>query len=249
MVENRPALTVLTHLTLVLGVVIVGFPLYVVVIASTQTAQDIVQNAPMSLWPGDSMAENYRVALWGGVLNNGGRVAPAWPMMAVSLASALTIAFGKIAISLLSAFAIVFFSVQIPSRLFLADFCDPDVAHRSSDWADLFGGREFGLAQHNDRADSAADGFSDGNFFVSPVFLDRARRTRRSRANRWRGTDTVFSRSPAAAVGDQYCGAFRDPVYLWLEPIPLAIANDDQRDDVADRSRDQATPVGGRRGY
>jgi len=118
MVENRPALNVLTHLTLVLGVVIVGFPLYVVVIASTQTAQDIVQNAPMSLWPGDSMAENYRVALWGGVLNNGGRVAPAWPMMGVSLASALIIALGKIAISLLSAFAIVFFRFPFRTACF-----------------------------------------------------------------------------------------------------------------------------------
>lgn len=118
MVENRRFLTVLTHFGLLLGVLIVGFPLYVTVIASTQTAQDIVQNAPMSLWPGSHFWENYQTALWGGQSEYGSRIAPALPMLGISLASAMIIAIGKILISLLSAFAIVYFRFPLRSFVF-----------------------------------------------------------------------------------------------------------------------------------
>ncbi|MCE2689420.1 MAG: sn-glycerol-3-phosphate ABC transporter permease UgpE [Rubrivivax sp.] len=114
MVENRPVATVLSHLVLVLGVIIVAFPVYITFVASTQTAEQIVQNVPMSLWPGDNFLNSYRFALFGGVTEYGTRVPPAAPMLMVSLISALTIALGKIAISLLSAFAVVYF--RFPGR-------------------------------------------------------------------------------------------------------------------------------------
>ena len=114
MVENRPAATVLSHLVLVLGVLIVAFPVYITFVASTQTAEQIVQNVPMSLWPGDNFFNSYRFALFGGVTEFGTRVPAAAPMLMVSLISALTIALGKIAISLLSAFAVVYF--RFPGR-------------------------------------------------------------------------------------------------------------------------------------
>ncbi|MEN9630483.1 MAG: sn-glycerol-3-phosphate transporter permease protein UgpE, partial [Pseudomonadota bacterium] len=114
MVENRPAATVLAHLVLVLGVLIVAFPVYITFVASTQTAEAIVQNVPMSLLPGNNMLESYRLALFGGQTAYGSVIAPVAPMMAVSLVSALTIALGKIAISLLSAFAVVYF--RFPGR-------------------------------------------------------------------------------------------------------------------------------------
>jgi sn-glycerol 3-phosphate transport system permease protein len=114
MIENRPAATVLAHLVLVLGVMIVAFPVYLTFVASTQTAEQIVQNVPMSLLPGDHMVESYRLALWGGQTTNGGKIPAAGPMMMVSLFSALTIAIGKIVISLLSAFAVVYF--RFPGR-------------------------------------------------------------------------------------------------------------------------------------
>ena len=59
MVENRPAATILAHLVLVLGVLIVAFPVYITFVASTQTAEQIVQNVPMSLLPGDNMLQSY----------------------------------------------------------------------------------------------------------------------------------------------------------------------------------------------
>ena len=64
MVERRPVLTVLTHLVLILGVLIVAFPVYVTFVASTHTAQAIVQ-APMPLVPGDQMLHNYTAVLVG----------------------------------------------------------------------------------------------------------------------------------------------------------------------------------------
>jgi len=114
MVENRPTATVLSHLTLILGVLIIAFPVYITFVASTQTAEAIVQNVPMSLLPGDNMLQSYKFALFGGVTEYGSRLPPALPMLTVSLISALVIAIGKIAISLLSAFAVVYF--RFPGR-------------------------------------------------------------------------------------------------------------------------------------
>jgi sn-glycerol 3-phosphate transport system permease protein len=114
MVENRPAATVLSHLVLVLGVLIVVFPVYITFIASTQTAEQIVQDVPMSLLPGDNIVQSYRLALMGGQTEYGSTIAPVAPMMFVSMVTALVIAIGKIAISLLSAFAVVYF--RFPGR-------------------------------------------------------------------------------------------------------------------------------------
>jgi sn-glycerol 3-phosphate transport system permease protein len=114
MVENRPVATALSHLTLMLGVAIVAFPVYITFIASTQTAEQIVQNVPMSLLPGSNIVESWRLSLFGGQTQYGSKLPPALPMLTVSLISALVIAVGKIAISLLSAFAIVYF--RFPGR-------------------------------------------------------------------------------------------------------------------------------------
>ena len=120
MVERKPILTALAHLVLLLGVLIVAFPLYVTFVASTQTAEEILQ-APMSLVPGSHLVENYLAALKGtgmGAASN----APVAPIMMVSLVTALVIAFGKIGISLLSAFAIVYFRFPLRNVFFWAIF-------------------------------------------------------------------------------------------------------------------------------
>jgi sn-glycerol 3-phosphate transport system permease protein len=114
MIENRPVATALSHLTLVLGVLIIAFPVWITFVASTQTAEQIVQNVPMSLLPGDNIVQSYKLALFGGQTEYGSTIVPVAPMMVVSLVSALIIAFGKIAISLLSAFAVVYF--RFPGR-------------------------------------------------------------------------------------------------------------------------------------
>jgi sn-glycerol 3-phosphate transport system permease protein len=120
MVERSPFLKFLAHAVMILGVLIVAFPLYLAFVASTHTAQEIVQ-APMPLLPGTHMWETYTKALLGGG-SGAGSTAPVARMMWVSLVTALVITFGKIAISLLSAFAIVYFRFPFKGFFFWAIF-------------------------------------------------------------------------------------------------------------------------------
>ncbi len=122
MVENRPALNLLSHVVLILGVLIVAFPVYLTFVASTQSAQDIATARPVSLLPGSHLLETYKLALLGGDTSAGSRIPAAAPMLWVSLVSALIIAIGKIAISLLSAFAIVYFRFPLRGLVFWSIF-------------------------------------------------------------------------------------------------------------------------------
>ncbi len=119
MVDRNPWLTFLSHAVLVLGVSIVAFPLYLALVASTHTAEAIVQS-PMPLLPGSHLWENYRNALLGsGKLGSTTNVVH---MMWVSFVVAIIITVGKIAISLLSAFAIVYFRFPFKMVCFWAIF-------------------------------------------------------------------------------------------------------------------------------
>jgi len=118
MVENRPAATALSHLVLMLGVLIIAFPVYITFIASTHTAEEIVQHVPMTLLPGNNMLESYKLALQGGQTEYGSKIAPVAPMLWVSLVTAMIISVCKIAISLLSAFAIVYFRFPFRNTVF-----------------------------------------------------------------------------------------------------------------------------------
>ena len=114
MIERRPGLTFLAHLILILGVLVVAFPVFITFIGSTQTAEQVSTSNPLSLWPGSNFIESYRLALFGGKTTGGSTIAPVAPMLWVSFVSAMVISIGKIAISRLSAFAIVYF--RFPAR-------------------------------------------------------------------------------------------------------------------------------------
>jgi len=109
MVERRPLLTLTSHAILALGVVIVMLPVYVTFVASTLTAEEVLQ-APMSLVPGSHLVENYTKAFVEGTSR--ASAAPVGRMMLNSLIMAVVIVIGKIVISLLSAFAIVYFKFR-----------------------------------------------------------------------------------------------------------------------------------------
>ena len=111
MVENRPFLTFLTHAVIILGLLIIVFPIYVAFVASTHATEDLVTT--VQPWFGDQLVENYRTVLTAGKINAGG--VPVGMMMWNSLVMAVGIVVGKIAISLLSAFAIVYF--RFPLRM------------------------------------------------------------------------------------------------------------------------------------
>ena len=109
MVEKRGAGLWLTHSFLILGVLVIFFPIWLAFVASTVTQPEIVQ-PPMPLWPGDQLWENYSKALFSGIN------VPVSTMLFNSLVMAIGIAVGKVTISLLSAFAIVYF--RFPGRNF-----------------------------------------------------------------------------------------------------------------------------------
>ena len=118
MIERRPVLDAVAHVVLIIGVLIVAFPVYLAFIASTQTASQIASSYPMSLLPGDNLVSSYRLALFGGKVEGGGTIAAGWPMLWVSFVTAMVIAIGKIVISLLSAFAIVYFRFPFRGLVF-----------------------------------------------------------------------------------------------------------------------------------
>ncbi|WP_238371132.1 sn-glycerol-3-phosphate ABC transporter permease UgpE [Heliomarina baculiformis] len=107
MVEKRGIGLWFTHAGLILGVIVIFFPIWLAFVASTVSQPEIVR-PPMPLLPGDQFLENYTKALFSGV-----NAPVAW-MLFNSLVMALGISLGKIVISLLSAFAIVYF--RFPGR-------------------------------------------------------------------------------------------------------------------------------------
>ncbi len=108
MVENRPWVTFLTHIMLVVGVLVMAFPIYLTFVASTHTLPELLDR-PMPVLPGSHFIENYTTALTSGVKELGVSVGR---MMFNSMIMALGITVGKIFISLLSAFAIVYFKFR-----------------------------------------------------------------------------------------------------------------------------------------
>ncbi len=113
MIESRPLLTFMTHVILLLGVVMIAFPIWITFVASTHDEIRMTQ-VPLPLLPGDQFFVNMKEVLFGDGMAGYASV-PVWRMLLNSLIMALSIAFGKIAISLISAFAIVYF--KFPFRM------------------------------------------------------------------------------------------------------------------------------------
>ncbi|MCG8563271.1 MAG: sn-glycerol-3-phosphate ABC transporter permease UgpE [Hyphomicrobiales bacterium] len=112
MVENRPWVGVLAQAVLILGVLLVAFPIWITFVAASHDQVRITQ-VPLPLLPGDQFFVNLKAAFVQGVGN--AREQSVGLMMINSTIMALGIAAGKIAISMLSAFAIVYF--RFPFRM------------------------------------------------------------------------------------------------------------------------------------
>lgn len=114
MIENRPGLTLFSHIMLIAGVAVVLFPLYVAFVTATLDI-NAVYDTPMTLIPGGHLWENLR-AIW--VNGVGPHSAPFWLMLTNSFIMALVITVGKISVSILSAFAIVWFRFPLRNLFF-----------------------------------------------------------------------------------------------------------------------------------
>jgi sn-glycerol 3-phosphate transport system permease protein len=114
MIEKNRGLSVFSHSMLVIGILVILFPLYVAFVAATLDDKAVF-DTPITLIPGSHLWENI-LHIW----NNGvaANSAPFWLMLVNSTIMALVIAIGKITISMLSAFAIVWFRFPCRSLFF-----------------------------------------------------------------------------------------------------------------------------------
>ncbi len=103
MVERTPILDFFSYAFLVLGIVVVGFPIYYCLVAATLPLSEVLKY-PMPLIPGEKLLENIRAAVEKGHLET-----QLWN----SFLMALGITVGKISVSIISAFAIVYFNFRI----------------------------------------------------------------------------------------------------------------------------------------
>jgi sn-glycerol 3-phosphate transport system permease protein len=113
MVEKTPFLDAMTYVFLVLGILIVGFPIIYALIAATLPIEE-VSKVPMPLIPGDQFLVNMKAAWIKGDLGT---------QLTNSFIMATGITFGKIIVSLFGAFSIVYFDYRLRSIAFVSVFC------------------------------------------------------------------------------------------------------------------------------
>jgi len=112
MVGKRGLSTLFAHAVLLLGALLILFPLWIAFVASTHSIESIMSGT-ISLIPGNHLIENYSTLFSDNIRGAGG--VPVFIMLKNSLIMALGIAIGKITISILAAYAIVYF--QFPFRM------------------------------------------------------------------------------------------------------------------------------------
>lgn len=114
MIENRRGLDIFCHIMLMIGVLLILFPLYVAFVAASLDDTQVFQ-VPMTLIPGPHLWQNISHIWHAGVGNNS---APFGLMLFNSFVMALAITIGKITVSMLSAYAIVYFRFPLRNLFF-----------------------------------------------------------------------------------------------------------------------------------
>jgi len=113
MVEKTPILDTFTYIFLILGILIVGFPIIYAIIAATLPIEE-VSRVPMPLIPGDQFMINMQTAWDKGDLGT---------QLINSFIMAAGITIGKIIVSMLGAFSIVYFDYRFRTVAFVTVFC------------------------------------------------------------------------------------------------------------------------------
>lgn len=106
MIENRPMTTFVSHSVLIIGVALIVFPIWVMIVAASHDALRLTQ-VPLPLLPGDQLWINLKLLFSGKGFN-----APIHLTLLNSLLMAMLISVGKITVSIISAFAIVYFKFR-----------------------------------------------------------------------------------------------------------------------------------------
>jgi sn-glycerol 3-phosphate transport system permease protein len=113
MVERTPVLDTLTYVFLLVGICVVGFPIFYALTAATLPLDQVVR-VPMPLVPGDQFFVNLGAAWSEGHLGR---------QLINSFIMASGITLGKIVVSMLGAFSIVYFNYRLRQVAFATVFC------------------------------------------------------------------------------------------------------------------------------
>ena len=108
MIERTPVLNVVTHAILFTGLVILIVPIYLVIVAASQTLPDVMA-VPAKLLPGDQLIVNLKAA-W--------QEAEFATKFTNTLILASGVVIGKIVLAALTAFGIVFFNHRLRMPIF-----------------------------------------------------------------------------------------------------------------------------------
>jgi sn-glycerol 3-phosphate transport system permease protein len=108
MIERTPVLNVLTHAILFTGLAILIVPIYLVIVAASQTLPDVMA-VPAKLLPGDQLIVNLKAA-W--------QEAEFATKFTNTLILASGVVIGKIVLAALTAFGIVFFNHRLRMPIF-----------------------------------------------------------------------------------------------------------------------------------
>ncbi len=221
MIENRRGLTIFSHAMLIMGIMVILFPLYVAFVAATLDNKAVFET-PMTLVPGTQLLENMKYIWVNGV---GVNSAPFWLMMLNSFIMAFSITVGKITVSMLSAFAIVWFRFPLRNLFFWMIFITlmlpvevrifPTVEVIANlKMLDSYAGLTLPLMA------SATATFLFRQFFMTlPDELVEAARIDGASPMRF------FPRYRTTLVKNQSGGAVRYYLYLRLEPVSVAVVN------------------------
>lgn len=112
MIENRPLTKIFAHLIIIIGVILVMFPVWVMLVTASHDVARISQ-APLPLLPGGEFFHNLKYVFTADI-----DASPLWRLMLNSLIMALGIAVLKIIISLMSAYAIVYYKFPLRNLCF-----------------------------------------------------------------------------------------------------------------------------------
>ena len=112
MIEKTPILDTFTYIFLMMGILIVGFPIIYSLIAATLPLEDD-SRVPMPLIPGDQFLVNMKEAWTRGNLGN---------QIFNSFIMATGITVGKITVSMIGAFSIVYFDYRLRVVAFASVF-------------------------------------------------------------------------------------------------------------------------------
>jgi sn-glycerol 3-phosphate transport system permease protein len=117
--ENLKTSNIIPHIILIIGVIVVAFPIYFGFIASTQNIESIL-HGKSGIIPGSDFVNNYLE-----ILSPDKKILPGisiWRLLLNSLIVTLLITFGKTAISIISAYAIVYFKFPFQKVAFAIIF-------------------------------------------------------------------------------------------------------------------------------